>query len=83
MRNNYCITDCEALDAKLCEALNALEVRYTGTDLTLAYQAPGVAKILTPMSGALNLAFASHATLSYHRLFQSQVFLLNTGGVTA
>ena len=32
----------EAL-AKLCEALNALEVRYPGTDLTLVYQAPGVA----------------------------------------
>ncbi|MFQ5974226.1 MAG: putative transposase, partial [Alphaproteobacteria bacterium] len=32
----------EAL-AKLCEMLNALEVRYPGTDLTLVYQAPGVA----------------------------------------
>jgi transposase len=32
----------EAL-AKLCETLNALEVRYPGTDLTLVYQAPGVA----------------------------------------
>jgi len=29
----------EAL-AKLCETLNALEVRYPGTDLTLVYQAP-------------------------------------------
>jgi len=29
--------------AKLCETLNALEVRYPGTDLTLVYQAPGVA----------------------------------------
>lgn len=27
--------------AKLCETLNALEVRYPGTDLTLVYQAPG------------------------------------------
>ncbi len=32
----------EAL-AKLCEALNALEIRYPGTDLMLVYQAPGVA----------------------------------------
>jgi hypothetical protein len=32
----------EAL-AKLCETLNALEIRYPGTDLTLVYQAPGVA----------------------------------------
>ena len=32
----------EAL-AKLCEALNALQIRYPGTDLTLVYQAPGVA----------------------------------------
>lgn len=32
----------EAL-AKLCEMFNALEVRYPGTDLTLVYQAPGVA----------------------------------------
>lgn len=37
----------EAL-AKLCEMLNALELRYPGTDLKLVYQAPGVAKILTP-----------------------------------
>ena len=29
--------------AALCEALNALEVRYPGTDLQLVYQAPGVA----------------------------------------
>ncbi len=29
--------------AKLCETLNGLEVRYPGTDLTLVYQAPGVA----------------------------------------
>jgi len=29
--------------AKLCQTLNALEVRYPGTDLTLVYQAPGVA----------------------------------------
>ncbi len=29
--------------AKLCETLNALEVRYPGTDLQLVYQAPGVA----------------------------------------
>ena len=29
--------------AKLCETLNALEVRYPGTDLTLVYQAPEVA----------------------------------------
>jgi len=29
--------------AKLCEVLNALEVRYPGTDLQLVYQAPGVA----------------------------------------
>jgi len=29
--------------AKLCETLNALAVRYPGTDLTLVYQAPGVA----------------------------------------
>jgi len=34
--------------AKLCEMLNALELRYPGTDLKLVYQAPGVAKILTP-----------------------------------
>jgi len=27
----------------LCETLNALEVRYPGTDLQLVYQAPGVA----------------------------------------
>jgi len=27
----------------LCEALNSLDVRYPGTDLTLVYQAPGVA----------------------------------------
>ncbi|MGH9485036.1 MAG: putative transposase [Terriglobales bacterium] len=32
----------EAL-AKLCEALNAIEIRYPGTDLTLVYEAPGVA----------------------------------------
>ncbi len=32
----------EAL-ARLCDTLNALEVRYPGTDLTLVYQAPGVA----------------------------------------
>jgi len=32
----------EAL-AKLCETLNALEIRYPGTDLKLVYQAPGVA----------------------------------------
>ena len=29
--------------AKLCDTLNALEVRYPGTDLTLVYQRPGVA----------------------------------------
>jgi hypothetical protein len=29
--------------AKLCETLNALEVRYPGTDLQLVYQAPDVA----------------------------------------
>jgi len=29
--------------AKLCETLNALEVRYPGTDLTLVYEAPEVA----------------------------------------
>ncbi len=29
--------------AKLCETLNALEVRYPGTELKLVYQAPGVA----------------------------------------
>ena len=29
--------------AALCETLNALEVRYPGTDLQLVYQAPGVA----------------------------------------
>jgi AraC-like DNA-binding protein len=32
----------EAL-AKLCDTLNALEVQYPGTDLTLAYEGPGVA----------------------------------------
>lgn len=32
----------EAL-ATLCETLNALELRYPGTDLTLTYEAPGVA----------------------------------------
>jgi hypothetical protein len=32
----------EAL-AKLCEILNALEVKYPGTDLTLVYEAPHVA----------------------------------------
>jgi hypothetical protein len=32
----------EAL-AKLCETLNALEFQYPGTNLTLAYEAPGVA----------------------------------------
>jgi hypothetical protein len=32
----------EAL-AKLCETLNALELPYPGSDLTLAYEAPGVA----------------------------------------
>jgi hypothetical protein len=32
----------EAL-AKLCETLNALHVCYPGTDLTLVYEAPGVA----------------------------------------
>jgi hypothetical protein len=32
----------EAL-AKLCDTLNALEVPYPGTDLTLTYEAPGVA----------------------------------------
>ncbi len=37
----------EAL-AKLCETLNALEIRYPGTELKLVYQAPGVAEILTP-----------------------------------
>jgi hypothetical protein len=34
--------------AKLCETLNALEVRYPGTDLTLVYEAPEVAQILAP-----------------------------------
>jgi hypothetical protein len=29
--------------AKLCDTLNALDVQYPGTDLTLAYEAPGVA----------------------------------------
>jgi hypothetical protein len=29
--------------AALCETLNALEVRYPGTDLQLVYQAPGAA----------------------------------------
>ena len=29
--------------AALCETLNALELRYPGTDLQLVYQAPGVA----------------------------------------
>jgi len=29
--------------ANLCETLNALEVRYPGTDLQLVYQAPDVA----------------------------------------
>ena len=29
--------------AKLCETLNSLEIRYPGTDLTLAYEAPQVA----------------------------------------
>ena len=29
--------------ANLCETLNGLTVRYPGTDLTLVYQAPGVA----------------------------------------
>ena len=29
--------------AKLCTTLNALEVRYPGTDLTLVYEAPEVA----------------------------------------
>jgi hypothetical protein len=29
--------------AKLCASLNALEVQYPGTDLTLVYEAPGVA----------------------------------------
>jgi hypothetical protein len=29
--------------AKLCETLNALELRYPGTDLTLVYEAPSVA----------------------------------------
>ena len=33
---------------QLCATLNALDVRYPGTDLTLVYQAPGVAEILTP-----------------------------------
>jgi hypothetical protein len=28
---------------KLCETLNRVNVRYPGTDLTLVYQAPGVA----------------------------------------
>lgn len=28
---------------KLCETLNALDVRYPGMDLTVVYQAPGVA----------------------------------------
>jgi hypothetical protein len=32
----------EAL-AKLCDTLNALAVQYPGTDLTLAYEGPGVA----------------------------------------
>jgi transposase-like protein len=32
----------EAL-AKLCDTLNALELQYPGTDLTLAYEGPGVA----------------------------------------
>jgi len=32
----------EAL-AKLCQTLNALEIRYPGTELKLVYQAPGVA----------------------------------------
>jgi len=32
----------EAL-AKLCAALNALQIRYPGTDLMLVYEAPGVA----------------------------------------
>jgi hypothetical protein len=32
----------EAL-VKLCDTLNALEVQYPGTDLTLAYEGPGVA----------------------------------------
>jgi hypothetical protein len=32
----------EAL-AKLCDTLNALAIQYPGTDLTLAYEAPGVA----------------------------------------
>jgi hypothetical protein len=41
--------------AKLCEALNALPLRYPGTDLTLVYQARGVAWILKPMSGVLKL----------------------------
>ena len=31
-----------ALDV-LCETLNAIEVRYPGTDLQLVYQVPGVA----------------------------------------
>jgi hypothetical protein len=29
--------------AALCETLNAIEVRYPGTDLQLVYQVPGVA----------------------------------------
>jgi hypothetical protein len=40
---------------KLCATLNALEVRYPGTDLTLVYEAPEVASILAPMSGVLTL----------------------------
>ncbi len=55
VRNNYCITDYELPAAKLCEALNVLEISCPGSDLTSVYQALVVAKILTPMSGVLNL----------------------------
>ena len=37
----------EAL-SKLCETLNALEIRYPGTDLTLVYESHGVAQNPTP-----------------------------------
>ena len=34
--------------AKLCETLNSLEIRYPGTDFTLAYEAPRLHKISRP-----------------------------------
>ena len=34
--------------AKVCETLNEMQIQYPGTDLTLVYQAPGVANTVTP-----------------------------------